>query len=60
MQVEHGLYLLYLTIIPRVRVGYEWNTCFVKNNQVILIGLADFHFKSNHKTIYGCYFLDMV
>lgn len=60
MQVEHGLYLLYLTIIPQVRVGYQWNTYFVKNNQVILVGLADLHFKSNHKAIYGCYFLEMV
>ena len=46
----------FLTIIPRARVGYEmidgynhlisnkreWNTCFIKNNQEILLDLADF------------------
>ena len=50
------------------RVGYnhliynerEWNNCFIKNNQVILVGLADFFFMSNQKTIYGRYFSDMV
>ena len=38
----------------------EWNNCFVKNNRVILVGLADFLFKSNQKTIYGHYFSGMV
>ena len=50
------------------RVGYnhlisnkrEWNDCFIKNNQVILVGLADFLFKSNQKTICGRYFSGMV
>ena len=40
----------HLTIIPRARVGYnllisnkrEWNNCFIKNNQEILLDLADF------------------
>ena len=49
------------------RVGYnhlisnkrEWNNCFIKNNQVILEGLAGFLF-SNQKTIYGRYFSGMV
>ena len=55
------LYILYLTIIPRARVGYEmidsqrgagynnlisnkreWNNCFIKNNQEMLLDHADF------------------
>ena len=36
----------YLTIIPQARVGYEmkreWNNCFIKNNQEMLLFLADF------------------
>ena len=48
----------YLTIIPRARVGYEvkcrvgynhlisnkreWNNCFIKNHQQILLDFADF------------------
>ena len=41
-----------LTIIPLARVGYdynhlisnkrEWNNCFIKNNQEMLLDLADF------------------
>ena len=50
------------------RVGYnhlisnkhEWNNFFIKHNQVILVGLADFLFKSNQKTSYGRYFSGMV
>ena len=49
---------LYLTIIPRARVGYnhlisnkrEWNNCFIKNRQEILIDLADFALQDNQKT----------
>ena len=46
---------VYLTIIPRARVEYEmagynhlisnkrkWDNCFIKNNQGILLDLADF------------------
>ena len=48
---------MYLTIIPLALVGYEmldignnhfisnkreWNNCFIKNNQEILLDLADF------------------
>ena len=46
---------VYLTIIPRARVEYEmagynhlisnkrkWDNCFIKNNQEILLDLADF------------------
>ena len=42
---------IYLTIIPRARVGYEvidsqrgakWNNCFIKNHQQILLDFADF------------------
>ena len=52
-----GYWKRYLTIIPRARVGYEmitrrvgyhlisnkreWNNCFIKNNQEILLALAD-------------------
>ena len=52
---------VYLTIIPRARVGYEmidsqrgynllisnkreWNNCFAKNNQEILLDLCLFRF----------------
>ena len=38
----------------------EWNNCFIKNNQVILVGLADFLLKSNEKTIYGHFLSGMV
>ena len=61
----HGREKLYLTIIPRARVGYEvidsqrgakrrvgynylisnkreWNNCFIKNHQQILLDFADF------------------
>ena len=57
--------MVYLTIIPRARVGYEmidsqqgalrrvgynhlisnkreWNNCFIKNNEKILLDHADF------------------
>ena len=57
--------MVYLTIIPRARVGYEmidsqrgalrrvgynhlisnkreWNNCFIKNNQEMLLDHADF------------------
>ena len=41
---------IYLTIVPRVHVGYnhfisnkhEWNNCFIENNQEILLDLANF------------------
>ena len=48
---------IYLTIIPRARVGYEmirvgynhlisnkreWNNCFIKNNQEVLLDLVGF------------------
>ena len=58
-------FIVYLTIIPRARVGYEmidsqrgalrqvgynhlisnkreWNSCFIKNNQEMLLDHADF------------------
>ena len=50
-------FIVYLTIIPRARVGYEmcrvgynhlisnkrkWNNCFIKNNQENMLYLADF------------------
>ena len=41
--------IVYLTIIPRARVGYEmisnkreWNNCFIENNQEMLLDHADF------------------
>ena len=42
--------MVYLTIIPRARVGYNhlisnkrgWNNCFIKNNQETLLDFADF------------------
>ena len=63
--MESGVSYLYLTIIPRARVGYEvidsqrgakrrvgynhlisnkreWNNCFIKNHQQILLNFADF------------------
>ena len=65
--------MVYLTIIPRARVGYEaidsqrgakrrvgynhlisnkreWNNCFIKNRQEMLIDLADFALQDNQKT----------
>ena len=52
-----------LTIIPIALVGYEmidnhlisnkreWNNCFIKNHQEMLIDLADFALQDNQKTI---------
>ena len=39
----------------------EWNNCFIKNNQEILLDLADFDFKKNQIRIFnGRCFSDMV
>ena len=49
---------IYLTIIPRVRVGNdhlnkrEWNNCFIKNAHKISKIFPDFIFKSNRFLAY--------
>ena len=71
-KTENNVLQIYLTIIPRARVGYEvidsqrgaqrrvgynhlisnkreWNNCFIKNHQEMLIDLADFALQDNQK-----------
>ena len=55
--VENEMIDGYIHLISNKR---QWNNCLIKNNQVKLVGLVDFIFKINQKTIYGRYFSGMV